>query len=391
MADLWNRRQLLQSAGLLSILPATSLLTNQSAWGQISDRLKTLSTDVPNAEPHVDQLIKHWITPAEQFYIRSHAPAPKVDPESFQLVVEGLVDKPLSISYADLFDDFTNVEMTSTLTCAGNRRTELMAMKPIKGVPWGPAAIGNAEWSGVRLSDVLKKAGVKPNAKHVWFEGLDEIQRDDGIIPFGASIPIEKAFADSPTYPGAMLCNQMNGENLSPDHGYPLRTIVPGFIGARSVKWLGRITVSDRPSNNHYVAKAYKMIYDNTDKEWAEARPIYEYILNSVIAEPKPGSKFGPGNYKVKGYALPPGQKGVIIKNVELSVDNGRTWMATRLTSEPQEYCWQLWESPTITLEPHQSITVRATDSNGKTQPQSIPWNHKGYLMNQWHQVKQGG
>jgi len=114
MSDHWNRRQLLQSAGLLSILPASSLLTNQSAWGQISDRLKTLSTDVPNAEPHVDQLIKSWITPAEQFYIRSHAPAPKVDPKSFKLVVEGLVEKPLSISYADLFDQFPKVDMTST-------------------------------------------------------------------------------------------------------------------------------------------------------------------------------------------------------------------------------------------------------------------------------------
>ena len=391
MTTLWNRRDLLQSAGLLSVLPATSLLTNESAWGQISDQLKTLSAEIPNAEPHVDQLVQKWITPVEQFYIRSHAPAPKVDLKSFKLIVEGLVDNAFTISYADLFDQFPKVEMTSTMTCAGNRRTELMAMKPIKGVPWGPAAIGNAEWGGVRLSDVLKKAKVKPNARHIWFEGLDDIQRDDGNIPFGASIPIAKAFADSPTFPGALLCNQMNGQDLTPDHGYPLRTVVPGFIGARSVKWLGRITVSDRPSNNHYVSRAYKLIYDNTDKEWSEARPIYEYLLNSVIAQPKPDSKFAPGNYKVKGYALPPGKKGVVIREVQISVDNGITWIPVHLTSEPQEYCWQLWESPVITLEPHQTITVRAFDSAGGTQPQFIKWNHKGYLMNDWHQVSQGG
>lgn len=390
MPHLWNRRELLKTTGLLSILPASSLLTNVSAWGQISDQLKSLSEDIPNAEPPVDKLVEQWITPAELFYIRSHAPAPKVDMQSYELVVEGLVEKPLKLKYWELMDRFSRTEMTCTLTCAGNRRTELIAMKPIDGVPWGPGAIGNAEWSGVKLSDLLKSAGVKSGAKHVWFEGLDEIQRDDGVIPFGASIPINKAFADSQRYPGAMLCDRMNGEALTPDHGYPLRAMVPGFIGARSVKWLGRITVSDRPSSNHYVARAYKLIYDNTDKEWAEQRPIYEYLLNSVIAQPKPGSKFSPGTYTVKGYALPPGEKGVTIKQVELSTDGGQTWTDARLTSEPQEYCWQLWEASNIKIGENQTLVVRATDSTGKSQPETVPWNHKGYLMNAWHAVKPG-
>ena len=387
MSHHWTRREFIQSAGVLAVLPAFSLGTAQTAQAQIGRRLQSLSEDAPNAEPHVDQLVRNWITPTDLFYIRSHAPAPKINPRQFSLSIEGLVEKPLSLKLGQLQKKYSRTNVVCTMTCAGNRRTELMEMKPIKGVPWGPAAIGNAEWSGFRLSDILKSAGLKEGAKHVWFEGLDSIP-SIGDKPFGGSIPLDKALNDSESMPGAIVCDTMNGQPLRPDHGFPLRTVVPGFIGARSVKWLGKIVVSDKPSPNHYLAKAYKLLYENTPEEIEQADPLYEFAINSVIANPKPSEpELKPGKYAVNGYALPPGKADVTIAKVEVSTDGGKIWQNARLTSRPREFCWQFWSIGRVDLGTQQTLIVRATDSTGKTQPETVPWNHKGYMMNAWHKV----
>lgn len=340
-----------------------------------------------NAEPGLPELSSDWMTPTELFYIRNHAPTPKVDAKSFSLSVEGFVKKPLKLSLAELTRRFERTEVTATMTCAGNRRYEHSKVKKVGSVQWQEGAIGNARWSGVRLSDVLKAAGLQPGAKHIWFDGLDEIGYKETTINFGGSIPIEKAMLDTKSMPGAIVCDTMNGKPLTPDHGYPLRTVVPGYIGARSVKWLGRIVVSDRPSPNHYVADAYKVVTEGTKLEIAEQAPIYGWPINSVICNIK---TTGGDRVRVSGYALPSGKPGATIKSVELSADGGRHWTPAKLTTAAKEYCWTLW-SGDITVRPNAAaILVRCTDSTGETQPQTVPWNQKGYMYNAWHHVPLG-
>lgn len=382
-----NRRQFVAgvAAGVVSV--ASSRFLSAESETQNSDGLIVHGTSPMNAEPQLHSLVKSWMTSVADFYIRSHAPVPKIDRDDFRLTVEGLVEKPLSLSLKELNTGFAQQNVIATLTCAGNRRSEHSLVKPIKGVPWREGAIGNAKWGGVRLSDVLKRAGVKAEAKHVWFEGLDEIPRSSGVIPFGGSIPIAKAFADTDSMPGALLTTKMNDSQLTGDHGAPLRTVVPGYIGARSVKWLGRVVVSDRPSPNHYVATAYKLVEHGDPLEWSEQGPIYRMPLNSVVCFPRKDAKLKTGPFDVTGYALPPGRPGVTIAKVEVSTDGGRAWKQAKITSPIRENCWVLWQV-TLPLKPGSNeLVVRATDSNGKSQPETIGWNMKGYLFNAWHHV----
>ncbi|MFQ5733076.1 MAG: sulfite oxidase [Planctomycetaceae bacterium] len=348
-------------------------------------RLITRGKSPYNAGAPLDELVQKWITPADLLFVRSHAATPKIDAKTFRLSVEGLVEKPLRLSPADL-KRFDATSTVATLTCAGNRRYEHSRMKRIDGVQWREGAIGNARWQGVRLSAVLKAAGIKPGARHVWFEGRDEIDRKGKTIPFGGSIPIEKALGDSKSMPGAIVCTGMNGRPLPPDHGYPLRMVVPGYIGARSVKWLGRIVVSNRPSPNHYLANAYKVVTRGDKLELAEAGPIYAYPLNSVICTPKPGAGVKAPRVRVTGYALAQGRPGRTVKTVELSTD-GRRWHRAKLTSPVREYCWALWSADLPVTAMTQQLIVRCTDSAGNTQPRKVAWNKKGYLYNAWHRV----
>ena len=378
-----NRRDFLAASAAAPLFgSALPLISTQDA-----NKLIVHTTTPMNAEPQLANLVKQYITPTEQFYIRSHAPNPKIDPNSFRLKVEGLVERELSVSLSELANDYTNVSTLATLPCAGNRRYEHSKVSPVGGVPWREGAIGNAEWTGVPLAAILKKAGVKQEAKHVWFEGLDEIEKGGGIIPFGGSIPIIKAMDVSEKVPGALVVTQMNKKPLTPDHGYPVRTVVPGYIGARSVKWLGKIVVSDRPSPNHYVATAYKIVERADAIEWAEKAPIYRYVLNSAICTPAIGAKAKAGAIKVQGYALPYGDAGRSIKAVEVSSNGGRSWKEAKLVGAKNPYCWQLWEADVTIASGSKGLWVRATDSAGKTQPQRIDWNKKGYLFNAWHNV----
>lgn len=383
-----SRRTFLNRTGLAGAALALPswLASSRSGTAAETGSPQIVHTQSPlNSEPQLDVLTKSWITPVESFYVRSHAPNPKIDLDTFRLTIEGLVEKPLSISLAELSDWFEPVSVVATMTCAGNRRSEHSLVKPVGGVPWQAGAIGNARWSGVLLSEVLKKAGLKENAKHVWFEGLDEISKGSGIIPFGASIPVGKAMADAAGMPGALLTTRMNDQPLTPDHGAPLRGVVPGYIGARSVKWLGKIVVSDRPSPNHYVATAYKLVQKGTPLEWDEGGPIYRFPLNSVISTPDAGSKVSSGKVPVAGYAYPSGRPGTTIAKVEVSSDEGRTWATAKITSPVRERCWVLWKADVNVSSAASELVVRATDSRGETQPEHADWNLKGYMFNGWY------
>ncbi|HET6426452.1 MAG TPA: sulfite oxidase [Planctomycetaceae bacterium] len=339
-----------------------------------------------NAEPALDVLTREWITPWESFFVRSHGDVPQVNLDAYRLKIEGLVEHPREYRAEELGmrnSAFPTVSTMATLTCAGNRRAEFAAthQQKVPGVGWDGGAIGNAEWSGVRLSDLLKAAGVKPEAKHVWFEGLDGIEHQGASHPFGGSIPLAQAMADSTTSPGAIICSRMNGQPLTAEHGAPLRAVVPGFIGARSVKWISRIIVSDQPSTNRFLAREYKLLREGTDAEIAATPPVYEMALNSVITT---GKKDG-DRLTLRGFALPQGQLGRVIERVELTADAGKTWTPAEIVSPAQSFCWTLWTAEVPAGANASKVAVRAVDNRGETQPMTVPWNIKGYQYNAWH------
>ncbi len=386
-----NRRQAIAAASVAG----AGLWLPASARGQAPDhstrgtkKLKTLSESPFNAEPPLAELVESFLTPEPLFYVRSHAPNPLIDVASFRLTVTGMVERELSLSLAELQRDFPKRTVLATMTCAGNRRTEHSRVKPVSGVQWGAGAIGTANWSGAALQDVLLRAGVKAGASHVWFEGLDEVQRGDHTIGFGGSIPLGKAQAGPPDYPEALVCYHMNGAPLPLDHGYPLRMVAPGFIGTRSVKWLGKIVVSDRPSPNHYVAGAYKLVADDTSELWEQAEPLYHYYLNSVICSPARSARLEGDKIMVRGYALPSGDDARNqVARVLVSVNDTRKWRPAKLLDPPRPFCWRRWEIELELNEAIESIVVQAIDGNGGRQPETTPWNAKGYMFNAWHRV----
>ena len=381
-----TRRELMMTGGgiVIAKLGLTSPVVGEDTQAAAKD-LIFHTTKPRNGEPNLTQLVQSWITPVKHFYVRSHAPNPTVDINQFELTVEGKVRKPLTLSFAQL-NRLTRRTVTATLTCAGNRRTEFNQEGKVGGVQWEAGAIGNAQWSGFALADVLKMAEVLEGAKHVWFEGLDKIQRNDATIPFGGSIPIEKAMLGG-DLPGALLVDRMNGEALTPDHGYPLRTIVPGYIGARSVKWLGKIVVSDMPSPNHYLAHAYKVVKSTDPIDWTEAGPIYRYPINGAIASPQPAATIRPGWLNVLGYVLPTGHPESKIRQVEISTDDGLTWRPAKTIGQSDPFCWQLWKARIRVTRDTQSLSLRALDTSGGFMPQRAPWNAKGYLQNSWYRL----
>jgi sulfite oxidase len=344
------------------------------------------SKDPPNGEPALEQLADEALTPFERFFVRNHGSTPTIDVADYRLEISGLVRNRLAFSYQQLNVRFRPQKIEATLTCAGNRRSEHSLTKQVEGVPWGAGAIGNARWTGVPLSVLLRAAEVKEEAKHVWFEGLDSVKHGGETIAFGGSIPIDRAMA-GPDEGGALIAYQMNGRPLGAEHGYPARAIVPGYIGARSVKWLGRIVVSDRPSDNHFLQGAYKIITGDDPEELAKAPPIYEFPINAAICVPASGAMLTAGTIDVRGYALAPGEPDRTIDRVELSSDGGTTWTAAEFTSPARAFAWRLWKAKLPVTPDTRELIVRAIDSKGDVQPERVDWNAKGYLYNGWHRV----
>ena len=371
--------------------------------GAFAQEKKTAAPPVPlivrqeapfNAEPELAELVKSYVTPVEQFYVRSHGPVPKVDADSFRVKISGLVNRELEFSVAELKDKFDTHKVGATLTCAGHRRQELSAIKKVAGVQWDAGAIGHANWMGALLSEVLAAAELKPGAKHVWLEGLDPIKEKDGSeAPFGGSIPLEKALAKNGDDLPSLLAHTMNDKPLTPEHGAPLRLVVPGFIGARSVKWLAKIVVSDQPSPNHYLAEAYKVIQTDDKEEVAKAKPIYEFPFNVAIGLAN-GAKLKPGYQYIRGYALPVGVPKGNIAAVEVSANNGRTWTIAEFTSPTSAMSWRLWGAAVNILPGKQTLLARVRPMNhGIDIPHAEQgtWNLKGYLYNGWHRVRVEG
>ena len=340
-----------------------------------------------NAEAPLDLLPRNFITPTELFYIRNHGSMPEVDTERYRLSVTGMVQQQMRLSLNEIRQNFSKSTVTATLQCAGNRRQDLMEVAPIPGEePWSAGAIGNAEWSGALLTEVLQAAGVYPEVRHVAFTGLDEIEMGDQSFGFGGSIPIEKAMS-----PEVLLAYEMNGEPLTPGHGFPLRVVAPGYIGARSVKWLANIRVQEEPSSNYYQTHAYKLFPPQVDEEtadWSKGLMLGELSVNSVICQPANEETLPAGPVSVRGYAVTGGDRSV--ERVDVSIDGGESWMSADLLEEKDPWAWRLWEA-SVDLDPGEyELVARAWDSAANTQPELSEqiWNFKGYMENSWHRVR---
>jgi sulfite oxidase len=274
----------------------------------------------------------------------------------------------------------------ATMACAGLRRDELMVHRPIPGeVAWGAEPVSNGVWTGVPLREVLQAAGARPGAAHVEFIGLDQVERHGNRFGFGGSIPLDKAMGQE-----VLLAFEMNGEPLPPVHGYPLRAVVPGCIGARSVKWLSEIIVTDAPSENYFQAHAYRLFPPEVGPEnvrWEAGFMLHDLPLNAVIWEPLPGARLTAGESRVRGWAMASG--GNLVEKVEVSADGGRSWIPAEFTERGTRWTWSLWSARVALVPGRHTLVARATDSAGNVQPSGVEgiWNFKGYMNNAWHRV----
>ncbi len=340
-----------------------------------------------NAEPPGDLLRQSFLTPQERFYVRTHGSIPAVDPTSYRLLITGMVQRKRELSLDELRSMSPVHTVTATLQCAGNRRDELIAVKPIPGeVPWRAEVIGTAQWRGVPLRKVLQAVGVEADARYVAFTSLDEAQFEGEKVSYGSSIALEKAFS-----PDVLLAYEMNDEPLAPEHGFPLRVIVPGYIGARSVKWLREITLQEHPSTNPYQARDYKIFPPEITAQtvdWSRGKTIEELTLNAVITTPQEGETVAAGPTRIQGYAI--SGQGAPVERVELSVDGAKTWTTANIVERADPYTWCFWEVR-VALSPGDcQMIVRAWDASGQTQPEDVRplWNFKGYMNNAWQRVK---
>jgi sulfite oxidase len=349
-------------------------------WGKRYDMI-VHDEDPFNAEPPPAALAGQPLTPIDAFYSRNHGPSPDLDQASWRLCVDGLVDRELVLSLADLQQRFAHRTEIATLECAGNRRAELLAVRPIPGqVPWGPATISTATWTGVSLADVLAEAGPGAGAAHVAFTAPDVSPSVDQS--YGSSIPLPKACSGE-----ALLVWEMNGEPLPRIHGGPVRVVVPGYIGARSVKWVQRITVQDRPSENYFQAEDYRLLPPDGKPGPGHGISLGPLTMTSGILCPD-GDGVPAGPTDVIGYAF--AAEGRTIARVDVSLDGGRTWIQAVVDAPPSPWAWQLWHT-TLDLPPGPAeITARAWDDTGATQPEcpASLWNPAGYDNNSWARVQ---
>jgi len=331
-----------------------------------------------NAETGLAALAEGALTATDAFYVRGHGPVPSSDRSAWRLRVQGLVERELELSLPTLREAFREREVTATLQCAGNRRAGLVAIRDIPGeAPWGPGATGTAVWTGVALADVLALAKPAAHATHVGFEGADRCSQANPPERFGGSIPLDKACR-----PEVLLAWGMNREPLPLIHGAPLRAVVPGYIGARSVKWLERIEVRSSPWPGYFQHVAYRLLPENATPGPGMGMPLGLIALNADVLSPADGDTVPAGPIEIRGYAFAGGERHVA--RVDVCVDGDANWSQAELLQDLGRWAWRQWRSTLVLPPGEHEIVVRAWDSSAATQPESEAalWNPKGYVNN---------
>jgi DMSO/TMAO reductase YedYZ molybdopterin-dependent catalytic subunit len=322
------------------------------------------------------ETVESFITPNKSFYVRTHFPIPKIDRDAWWLHVEGDVEKPFAINYEELLK-IKSLTVPVTLECAGNNRNFLEPK--VKGVQWGLGAVGTAEWTGVPLSVLLDRARLKPDACEVILEGADggllaEAKSPPGEMNFARSVPLAKASQN------VLLAYKMNGNDLPPEHGFPLRAVVPGWYAVASVKWLQRIVVTSQPFTGYYQTLDYA--YWKRRGDIAELSPVAELQVKAEIANPAQGETV-PANSTVFIHGAAWAGGGEIVR-VEVSTDGGSTWKEATLLGESKPNAWRFWEFnwQTPIAPGKQTLVARAVDSRGQTQPAHRDPDRGTYMIN---------
>jgi sulfite oxidase len=381
----FSRRAFIAGAGQLGAISAIGALTpsvSRSLFAQDfkpDPRLIVRSVRPQDLETPV-ALLNSWITPNNLFYVRHHMYPAEVKAEEWRLSIDGQVERPLSLQLAEL-RSLPRATVTVTLECAGNGRA--FYDPPVAGIQWERGAVGTARWTGVRLADLLKRAGVKQSARYVMLDGADKPM---GTMPdFVRNVPLEKAM-----HADTILAHEMNGEPLPMLHGFPLRAIVPGWEGAYAVKWLTHIQLIDSEHDGFFVKTAYrypgKRIAPGAAVDPKDMAPLTGLLVKSIINAPLEGATVKAGNVRITGFAWA-GEAN--ISKVVISVDNGTTWQPARLGKDRERYAWQEFEHEVrITESGSYLILSKATDDQGREQPVSPMWNPSGYLWNAIDRVR---
>lgn len=356
---------------------ALALLGGRGSAEPPVERL-TRVTHPLDAESRMEAFTGH-LTSIEQFFVRSHfgpPPPERVAETQWRLKLSGEVRRAVTFALKDL-KDLQPVTVTAVLQCSGNGRAFYRPRVP--GVQWQKGAVGNAAWTGVRLADVLALAGLRANARHVAFLGADRPVRPETPL-FVRSIPVEKAL-----HPDTLLAYAMNGAPLPLLHGAPLRVITPGWMGDACTKWVTDITVLEQEAAGYFMATAYRHpvrpVAPGESVSPAEMVPVTTMPVKSLIVQPVENAAWPAGPGMIRGVAWSGDDRRIV--KVEVSVDEGQTWVATRLAEENRPYEWRHWSYEWRPARPGTyTIWSRATDDQGATQPLQSPWNPSGFLWN---------
>jgi len=323
------------------------------------------NSETPLADVH------GWVTPTRLFFVRNHFDVPQLDVATWRLSVSGCVARPLVLTWDEL-DQMPQRTVLATLECAGNGRSFLAQKVP--GVQWSAGAVAHAEWSGVALRTVLEQAGVDDGALEIVCEAADCGTEPDHpeLMHFARGLPLAKAM-----HRDTLLALRMNGEPLTPSHGYPLRLIVPGWYGVASVKWLTRLEASRVPFHGYFQTVKYTIQRHENGNQVTV--PLQDMAVKSEIVRPFAGEALGLGKQRVFGLAWA-GEEAVA--GVEISTDGGKTWHETELLGPSAPYSWTMWEYLWKAEKPGAyEILSRATAASGRAQPTEYDPLYSGYMI----------
>ncbi len=347
------------------------------------DGLRLLNDRPLNAETPA-HLLGDPITPTDRHFIRNNGlPPDEVDPATWKLTVDGLVDKPLSLSIEDLKKDFEVTTLALVIECGGNGRSAFNP--PAKGNQWSTGAVACSNWTGVRLKEVLATAGFGSSVVYTAHEGADShLSGDPEKLPISRGLPIRKAMTDD-----VLIAFEMNGGPLHRMNGAPLRLVVPGWPGSCSQKWLKRVWLRDQVHDGpKMTGTAYRVpnrpVAPGEEVDKADFEIIERMPVKSLITTPA-NDAFVDKTALVRGHAWSGDRT---VEKLDLSIDFGASWIPAELDAPVNPGAWQNWRANvTFPKTGYYEIWSRATDSAGGMQPFAIDWNPKGYLNNTMHRV----
>lgn len=324
------------------------------------------------------EAMRYPVTPVGLHYLLIHFDIPSVDPQRWRMQVGGAVERTSEYSLDELRRHSVRTERV-TMECAGNGRLA-MSPRPLSQ-PWNIEAVGTGEWTGIPLREVLEEAGLVEGAKEVLFTGLDRGVEKTLEQQYERSLPLSEALRED-----VLLAYELNGQPLPPQHGFPLRLVVPGWYGMGNVKWLSRITVLDRPYEGFQNSSAYRWRLDPDE----DGVPLQRMLPRALMIPPGVPEFLSRDRLVEPGAALLEGRAWsgqAPIERVEISVDGGLTWSAAALEQQRDRFAWVGWSARWEAVPGEYRLLCRATDSGGNTQPLEPEWNLGGYACNKVQEI----